>query len=58
MPLVDEKNNIVDYVSVPSTAFNASGLKKVGIDNVFRGMAVNSIPDFHSGVQDGYRSKK
>ncbi len=58
MPIVDERNNIVDFINIPETAFNASGLRKVGMDNVLRGLAIDSIPDFHSGYQDGYRNMR
>ena len=39
-----------------NTTFDASGFVEVGIDSVLRGMASHTIPNFHSGVAEDYRS--
>lgn len=41
---------------VANTTFDASGFMEVGIDAVLRGMATTTIPNFHSGVSEDYRS--
>jgi len=58
LPLVNSQNNVYKTVNVPYTAFNATGFLEAGIDDVLRGMAITSIPDFHSGTQDSYRNMK
>jgi len=43
---------------VANTTFDAEGFVKVGIDAVLRGMASATIPNFHSGVSEDYRSAR
>lgn len=52
LALVNDQNNVYKYESIPKTAFNATGFKKTGIKDVLRGMAVTSIPHFHSGKKN------
>lgn len=39
-----------------ATGYDARGFVGAGLENVLRGMLATSIPNFHSGVDDAYRS--
>lgn len=58
LQIFDKENNPTTLVNLAETAFNATSFKQTGINSVVEAMSVTQIPDFHSGIQDTYRSMK
>jgi hypothetical protein len=56
MAIVDDHENIVNWVSLADTAFDAISFKNTGIESVVRGMGATTIPGFGSGTQDAFRN--
>lgn len=55
-PIKDAANNTLWEQDLFSTGFNSSGFIDTGLENVLRGMATSTIPNFKSGVDENFRT--
>jgi peroxidase len=55
-PIIDEANQTLWDQGVIETGFNAKGFIDAGLENILRGLASVTIPNFKSGVDESFRS--
>ncbi|KAK1765407.1 heme peroxidase [Phialemonium atrogriseum] len=55
-PIKDAQNETLWDQNLFATGFNAQGFIDAGLENILRGILATSIPNFHSGVDDGFRT--
>jgi len=55
---IDENGQILKTMKLAETSFDGRGFFNVGIDPVLRGMASATMPYFHSGMSEDFRSAK
>lgn len=55
-PIKDEENKTLWDQNLFDTGFDAQGFIDAGLENIIRGIVAIPIPNFHSGVDDAFRS--